>query len=253
MTLLPVIDIDPTYENVRATCPGCSRRNIFNRVTDLNTTDAISGLDVCCLFCATPFRITNDRINVPHEALLFDCADLLADKRYMQCVLSTAQSYEMFFSQYFRVQGLYRPHALLQEPDPRRLEALASKLYEFLKRMTFVPMRSLFLDSVSTGFSPKTLTETKRWLDALPTGRYPEPPKAILGNVSDSGLRALLVTLYDTNVATIRNNVVHKDAYRPTQAEAAQLLQEAKDVLFRLTSVLKLGGSASWYLNHPGR
>src|SRR5207248_2223257 len=95
-TTMVDVHIESTYENIYADCPHCGYQNIFNRASDLKTFEPIAGRDVACTNsdCRRPFRIVSDRINPAHQALLFDCADMLRRKQYMQCVLAVAQSYE---------------------------------------------------------------------------------------------------------------------------------------------------------------
>ena len=91
------------YENIVVTCPLCSHELVLNRATDLGTFEAISGTDVCCQECGRGFWINGDSVNERHEAIVFDCHDLLRTKRYMNCILNVCQAYEMFFSLYLRV------------------------------------------------------------------------------------------------------------------------------------------------------
>jgi hypothetical protein len=215
-----VAHIESTYENVYTECPGCGYRNIFNRASDLKTFEPIAGLDVRCekAGCMSAFRIVSDRINPAHQSLLFDCADLLARKQYMQCVFAVAQSYEVFFNHFLHVQLIFRPFAGEDTHDVDELNDVSNQLYEAVQGFTFEPMRSLFLDLVARDVTFSTLTNSKGSIKALPNSALAikKPTKAVVQSVTDDRLRDLLVALYDAKIPQLRNRVVHKDAYRPT-------------------------------------
>jgi hypothetical protein len=66
--------------------------------------------------------------------------------------------------------------------------------------------------------------------------------------ISSVDLRDLLKALKNTNINVLRNRIVHKQAYRPTEEEAVSALMEARSILFRLTFHLKLHDDINWYL-----
>jgi hypothetical protein len=94
-----------------AECPYCSHWNIFNRISDLNDTQPIAFKTVACTSCHKRFTINGDHINAAYETLIFDCYKLMSLKRYSYCILNLVQAYEAFFSQYLRVELLYKPFA----------------------------------------------------------------------------------------------------------------------------------------------
>jgi len=114
-----------SYENFVAVCPECGRDSIFNRASDLHTFEPIAGREVACLsgYCRKPFRIINDSVNNAHEMLIFDCYELIERKHYMNCILSLAQAYEVFFSFFFRVEFLYKPFRSAYRPTREEVEA----------------------------------------------------------------------------------------------------------------------------------
>jgi hypothetical protein len=252
-----VTHLESTYENVYAECPHCGYRNVFNRASDLKTFEPIAGLDVACekTDCRRPFRIVSDRINPAHQSLLFDSADLLSRKQYMQGILAVAQSYEVFFNHFLHVQLLWRPFAREGTHDVAKLNEMSELMYEAVQSFTFEPMRSIFLDLVARNTVFSTLTESKAWIQALPDSprKIKKPTKALVESVSDGGLRELLLALYDARIAKLRNRVVHKDAFRPTREQAEQALLEAREILHPLTSKLRLSGDAEWYINGADR
>ena len=109
---IPFVRIERvSYENINATCPCCGYKCIFNRISDLCTTDPIGSREVHCLNkeCDKLFRIGGDSANERHEMLIFDCYELLDRKQYMHCILNLATAYEMFFSLFLRVKLVHKP------------------------------------------------------------------------------------------------------------------------------------------------
>ncbi len=241
-----------SYENFVAECPLCGKENIFNRASDLHTFEPIGGLDVSCLSadCGKPFRLIGDSVNSPHEMLIFDCYELLERKHYMNALLSLAQAYEVFFSLFFRVELLYKPFGADPDQELADLKLLSEALHEKVKQHTFAPMRALFLQHIEARPVPGNLTEAAAFVAALPD--HPGDPRdeAIEG-VGDAKLIPLLKTLKATTIHTLRNQVVHKQAYRPTREEVEAALDEARSTLFPLTSHLQLHDEINWYMKIP--
>jgi hypothetical protein len=242
----------PSYENFVAECPSCGRESVFNRASDLRTFEPIAGRDVSCQSadCGKPFRIVGDSVNSAHEMLVFDCYELLERKHYMNAVLSLAQAYEVFFSLFFRVELLYRPFGA--DPDKERadLDQLSEALHEKLKEHTFAPMRALFLQHMVSRPEPKGLAEAAALVAALPD--HPGDPKdAAIDSIADAKVVPLLKALKATTIHSLRNRIVHKQAYRPTRQETEEALEEARSILFPLTSRLDLHDEINWYMRAP--
>lgn len=241
-----------TYENFIAECPWCKKENIFNRASDLRTFEPIAGRDVLCQSenCRKAFRITGDSVNCAHEMLIFDCYELLDRKHYMNCILSLAQAYEVFFSLFLRVELLYKPFAANPNQDLVDLNRLSNALQEKIKDHTFVRMRALFLQHFVARCSPKNLAEAKEQIDAL-LDHPREPGDSTIEGLRDAKLVPLLKALKSTNINTLRNHVVHKHAYRPSRDEAEAALEETRSILFPLTSHLQLHDDINWYMRKP--
>ena len=239
-----------SYENFVAECPHCFRESIFNRASDLRTFEPIAGRDVFCLSagCGKPFRIVGDSVNNRHEMLVYDCYELVERKHYMNCILSLAQAYEVFFSLFFRVELLYKPFGADPNPDLTEMNRLGEELQNKTKQHTFAPMRALFLQHMVNGRSPNNLAESAGVIAALPD-RPGDPQDAAIQGLSDAKLVPLLMALKATEINTLRNRVVHKHAYRPTREEAQSALDETRSILFPLTSHLQLYDDINWYMN----
>jgi hypothetical protein len=244
-----------TYENFIADCPVCRCTNIFNRASDLRTFRPIAFRQVTCQQCGCPFSINGDSINAAYQMLLFESHDFIQMKRYMQCVLTVAQAYELFFNHFLYEQLLYRTFAIDRERDLPQLNRLTSLLYRRVRQLTFEPMRKLVLRMIVDGVAPQSLAAAERAVLAIPdsASAVQKVSRGEIEGVGDGRLRILLAKLLDADANVIRNRVVHKDAYRPKEAEARRVHGEAQEILFGLTARLRLGRSIEWYANARGR
>jgi hypothetical protein len=250
MTEIPVAESKrASYENFIAQCPWCSGENVFNRASDLMTFEAIAGRNVSCQFaeCGKPFRIVGDSVNGPHEMLIFDCYELLERKHYMNCLLSLAQAYEVFFSLFFRVEFLYKPFGANPDHDIAQLNVVSEELQDRIKEHAFVKMRALFLRHIVSGATPKNLSDAAAAIAAFPD-RPGDPKDADIEGLNDPKLVQLLKALKATTIHTARNRVVHKQAYRPTRDEVTAALSESRSILLPLTSHLRLYDDINWYM-----
>jgi len=116
-------NMDPTYENFGAQRPHCGENNIFNRASDLQTFQPIGFRTVNCQACDCQFNINNDSVNAAHQMLLTASYGFVERKQYMQCVLSVAQAYEIFFGHFLYIQLVYRAFANDDSRDPRCLKS----------------------------------------------------------------------------------------------------------------------------------
>ncbi len=230
-----------SYENVMADCPWCDRESTFNRASDLCTFELIAGRDVSCqsIDCGKLFRIVSDSVNPAHETLIFDCHELVERKHYMNCILSLTQAYEVFFSLFFRVELLYKPFWADHNREFDALNELTEKLHMKIKHFPFGKMRALFLQHMANRQSPKDLAEARNVVKKLPK-KPSDPADADIENLGDAKLVPLLLKLKATTIHRLRNNIVHKQAYRPTRVEAVSAIDETKDILFPLTYHLDL-------------
>lgn len=238
-----------TYENFVAECPCCGKESIFNRASDLRTFEPVGGRDVSCQSgdCGKPFRIVSDSVNNAHEMLIFDCYELIERKHYMNCILSLAQAYEVFFSLFFRVELLYKPFGSNPDQEIADLNHLSNELQSKIAEHTFARMRALFLSHIVAGRSPKSLAEASGMVSALPN-RPGDPKDAAIERLGDANLVSLLKALKGTSIHTLRNQVVHKRAYRPTREQVDAALEETRSILFPLTSQLRLYDDVNWYM-----
>ena len=238
-----------SYENFVAQCPWCGQESIFNRATDLKDLRPVAFRTVSCLnpACGKQFNINGDSVNSAPEMLVFDCYELLQLKHYMNCILTLAQAYEVFFSLFLRVELLYRPFAHDIGKDKNHLNRLAEQLSEKVKEHNFAHMRALFLRQLICGPHPANLAEAEAAIAGLED--LPRDPKDTeLEALDDKQLVALLKAIKSTTINTLRNRVVHKHAYRPTREEAEAALDETRSVLFPLIRRFGLYDDVNWYM-----
>ena len=239
--------VDSTYENVTAPCPQCAVRNVYNRESDLRNLRPVVRASVACEACKQAFAICGDLINPAHQMLLLDCGPLIEGKHYMQAALGIAQAYEVFFSHYLYVTLIYRPFARDGGDDLERLGRLKELVYKTIERKTFEPMRQLVLRLIVEGCRPKTLAEAEAAIASL--GAKDSVRRAEVEAVATEPRRTMMLGLFDTTVHTLRNKVVHKEAYRPTREETRTAYEDTSRILFGLTEELGLGGTEEHYIN----
>ena len=251
MKSIPSVKIERAgYENIKATCPCCGHECIFNRISDLGTTDPIGGQEVHCLNkeCDKLFRIGGDLANERHEMLILDCRELLNRKQYMHCILNLATAYEMFFSLFVRVKLAYVPFAAEQTMRIDKLDELLDKVQQKTERLTFKPMRDYCLRHIVDKVSVSNLRQAEEIIERTlgHTEGVSNSEIEALDNV-DEGLIELLKDLNRTEIHALRNKVVHKKAYRPTRREAKDSYEEARSILFPLTRRFKLYDDPNMY------
>ncbi|MGD9873790.1 MAG: hypothetical protein AB7T27_05925 [Kiritimatiellia bacterium] len=237
-----------SYENFAAECPSCGQESVFNRASDLCTFEPIAGRDVICASasCGKPFRIIGDTVNCAHEMLVYDAYDLFRQKRYMNCILTLATAYEVFFSLFMRVNLLYRPFGADDEPDLHTFNRLSRELHGKIKDHTFGPMRALFLWQLATQIPPENLVEAEVVIAALPK-KPKEPADEVLEAIGNSKLVPLLKAIKHATVNTLRNEVVHKRAYRPKRGETKEAMDTARSTLLHLSYLLDLHDNVNMY------
>jgi hypothetical protein len=252
-------DMKATYENIIVCCPSCGRENIFNRASDLKgVLHPIDYLEVSCLFadCARPFYLSGDLINSAYEMLIYDCYELLERKHYSYCILNLAQAFEAFFSQYLRVVLLYRAFASDSkkcEGDIEKLNDLMKLLHGKIEKLSFDRLRYLFFCQALHPPHPSSLRQAEDVINTLPFKSNPVLPSddSIRNATIFSNKRVpdLLVRLRSCNVSKLRNQVVHKSAYRPTLDEVNDALKETREILFPLGQLLDIrSDDLNWYM-----
>jgi hypothetical protein len=181
--------------------------------------------------CGKRFDISGDIVNPAHELFIFDCQDLLRDKRYMQCILLIAQSYEMFFNFSINMELLLKPLAGEERPNFEQFNRLAEDIYKKLEPQNFQSLRMIFLRLIVDGPHPLTLDEAE-----IEIGKLEVSGKKLIGDKPSercpSDLLDLVRGFENVTVNQVRNKVIHKRAYRPTREEAEHVVKEAEDLIY---------------------
>ncbi len=242
MNNLYATKIEPTYENFIAVCPHCDFENVYNRVSDLKTRERIDFKEVVCLNdnCRKMFYINSDLIAPAYTYLIYDCYKLKHDKRYMycilNCILNIAQAYEAFFGLYLRVELLYKPFGKSPGLELTRLNELAATLDKRIRTYTYRPLRNIFMNRVLQGGAVNSLEESETIVENL-DGLRVDPSNQAL-SAANSRISAFLQKLKDSEIGEVRNMVVHKYAYRPSLEQAEYFIEEARDILFNLDTII---------------
>lgn len=252
--ILPDVHIEADYENVFAVCPHCQQEIIFNRISDLKTTEPIGGREVVCLLpaCAKPFRIVGDSINEAHDMILQRGGGLLDRKRYMECVTQTCQAYEMFFNLHLYAELVYRPFGKVR--GVAALDAVnerSKNLYQAIRKFAFQDMRNLTLSvAVQADHTrPFDAAEAAAFIAAIPKkpNRPTEPSDEAIGAIPGKGIAEQFLRIKKSKINQERNEVAHGRAYRPTRERAEGLFSEACQTLLPMTYALKLHSNIMHY------
>lgn len=229
--------IEPTYETATARCEHCGTMCIFSRVDDLKTVDAVSGERVKCLSCRQEFWINCDVVNTPYEFLIEDAREHFKIKRYMPAIASLGQAWEVFFATFAWGRYVYAPFFASDRyrREVKDLNDLGSRLTMLIDKFTFPPMRNLLIHTVARDVRPRTMSDALAAIDLIKTGGFgDDPPATLYAQVADAKVRHLLERTNEVTVGKLRNNVIHKHAYRPRRAEVEPCITDEIDILRRL-------------------
>jgi hypothetical protein len=237
------------YETITARCDECGSLCTFNRVDDIGDPGPYdSGLYVGCTECGRPFWVFGDAIAPAYELFLFVAEEHMRAKRYMLCVTSIAQAWEMFFATFVYSNYLYRSfHHDVHHPQNReRFEGLAEQLGDTVLNFTFDQLRNVLVNTVVEGVRPRTLDESEAAIARIENDDFDQQPaQARVDALSDFSVRGVLLQLQDLRIGELRNRVVHKDAYRPRRWEVEECSEEIR-VLYRAKGRLAVRTFDEW-------
>ncbi|WP_103667740.1 hypothetical protein [Pseudanabaena sp. BC1403] len=230
------------YENFAAVCPTCKQWNIYNRITDLKTIDPICFKTVQCIYCEQLFNINYDQIGEPYEYLILGIRQLLKQKQYMYCILNLAQAIECFLNHSIWIKLLYHPYKnkFLREED---FDVVYAEIGKKMERLTFKPLIDMFFWLY---LNDRKFTSKNEILAFLNTEVKEKKFKNYADNLKDidiinsSGAETadLLIRLKKMKVSSLRNQVVHKYAYRPSLDEVMECWHETEEIVFGLATQL---------------
>ena len=235
-------NVNTNYENFIAECPHCGHENIFNRISDLKTTEPIDCRQVFCMnrSCKRLFKINGDSVNERYEYLLYDCHELLKIKRYMYCILNVCQAYEAFFTVAIQKKLLWDPRAqgVFSHDCKNELEIinkLSRILYESMEKFTFKPLANIFFDLC---LNPQTFTSkqaVEKYIQCLECAAKKNPKDDEIKSYPNRKVSEVLLRLKEIDINELRNRVVHKEGYRPSREEVEKSFKEAQEIIFDLS------------------
>ena len=233
---------DSNYETVSAACDRCGFVSIFSRIDDIGEVMPISGRRVGCSSCSAEFWINGDVVNTAYQFLIDDAREHFAMKRYMPAIASVAQAWEVFFVTCALSTFVYRPFFATDPLDQRvdDLNQLHRDVYAATAKFTWYPMRNLVMNMILEDPRPTTLTEAKTLIARL-SAFGNEPSSVTLSATSEAKQREMLLALAGLTVGSLRNNVIHKHAYRPRRAEVEPCLTSEISLLYRVKHHLGVG------------
>ena len=247
-------EIETNYENFIAICPICGFRNIFNRATDLESFSPISYRVVTCQSeqCGEKFAIGGDTVAPAYKLLIGDAYAFKREKRYISSILTINQAYEVFMGHYFKVEMIYKPYAKEARRDNKRVEELFGLLYDTIDDYSFEILRNIFLNWILLNKKAKNLDDSENNIQLLVESKElkKKPKIAKVRSFENKKVADVLVKLYCTKINKLRNNIVHKYAYRPNLCEAEAALEEGKSIILALANLLDTSESdINWYIN----
>lgn len=196
------------YENIYFDCPTCGIENILNRVSDLKNIMPISRKEgIVCQNpkCGQVMAILGDTATSPKYKWFLNELDILSlRKEYRSHILSLCQCMEAFFldaviNKKFDRNRFYRDKD--GHVDFERYMRDRKKFEKRIKRHEFNKMRQLFLRTFAN--------ERANYLPHHPT-------------LKEDKRNEYFSLVENTSVNKIRNQVVHKSAYRPKREEVEQ-------------------------------
>lgn len=169
----------PDYETVTAQCDHCDATCVSNQIDDIGEPGPYSGLYVLCFECHEQFWINCDVVNPAYKFFIFDAYEHFERKRYMPCIASLAQAWEVFFSMFAAANYLYRPFfaTLSDNRNIAQLNHLHNKLYQSISKSGFFQLRNLLINTLLDQVHPATLQESEATISLIESEHFGNTPK----------------------------------------------------------------------------
>jgi hypothetical protein len=109
-------------------------------------------------------------------------------------------------------------------------------------------LRNIFVNSVRLTCKPPSLEKAAKFINEL--DKLTDTPSDVdIANLPDSRLYQLLLMLKQSDINELRNQVVHKNAYRPSLDEVEAAIKETRGILFPLARYLSIDcDDINWYI-----
>jgi hypothetical protein len=248
MTNLYALKTKPNYENFIAECPYCKEENIFNRASQLETFEYIDCKEVECFKCKQKFNIKGDYVGEKHEYLIYDCYELLKQKRYMYCIINLCIACEAFFLKGIEVKLLWEPwKQKLFQGDTEIFNHYSDKLYKKTHDYTYSKLLNVFFDLYLKNRSFHSQMSIDDYMNVIDCFAKIEPKDEDIQKYHDPETRDLFMNLKKLKINKIRNDVAHKCAFRPTLQDAEKYRKEVQSIIFGLQTMLKMKHETTYF------
>jgi hypothetical protein len=114
-------------------------------------------------------------------------------------------------------------------------------LYKKIKNASYYHLRNIFLNIIAQDIRINDINDARLKISNL-LNMNKEPSNSDIEDVTDPSLRDLLLKLKNSNINKLRNEVVHKYAYLPSQNEVELALEDTRCILFGLATKLGICG-----------
>jgi hypothetical protein len=242
---------EATYENIFVDCPYCHKECIFNRVSDLDTIMPISGKDLECEYCKKIFWALSDRAtSAKYRWFLDDLPLLKRNKRYGLYIFALCQSCEIFMHQAI-INKLIDTNPVYRDSEGYfcgKNKAGADTYNEIYEEFC----NKKFNGITNNGLKDKTQYKKsafdklrKLFLHIFDDARKNELPT--LKKLKEDRREKCFCVIENTDINKTRNDIAHKDAYRPSFCDV-QKYDELIDSLYWLGTYLGVKDSL-FYVN----
>jgi hypothetical protein len=96
-------------------------------------------------------------------------------------------------------------------------------------------------------YYPRTLDDSEGPIARITDEKFgQDPPLADVEGFSDSAVREVLLQLLELQIGKLRNQVVHRRAYRPNRAEIEKCRDDEIKVLYDAKRLLRIRSFEQW-------
>lgn len=237
-------DYRATYENYEVACPICGKWNIFNRITDIGSIGAACGKPVRCLHCEGDFLIVGDNVDEKYEYFLNDCEALIKQKKYMFCIINLCQACEAFFMKCIDIKLLWEPYRRgvfgTNDRKYKNFDDFTESINKEFKGITYQKLLNVVFDLYLNRKQFFRKDEISDYVKDLRKFPRKEPSSDEIQQKSDGVQRELFFELKELKINEIRNDVAHKDGFRPTLANAQEYREKVLEIIEKMEVAFNL-------------
>lgn len=242
-----------TYENYEVACPICKKWNVFNRITDIGSIGISSGKVVKCHHCREDFLIIGDKVDEKYEYFPNDSDELIKQKKYMFCIINLCQACEAFFMKCIDIKLLWEPYRRgifgTDDRKYRNFDDFAEKTHEKFKAFTYQKLLNVFFDLY---LNNKRFSSKDKISDYVKNIRKFSKNGASNDEIKDKSTgiqRKLFFELKELKINETRNDVAHKDGFRPTLANAQEYRKKVRGIIEKMEVAFNLTNMLSYCKN----